>query len=118
MAYWRRRVANIAASEPTTALSVDEAHRAIWPNQVWDAMASMSIEKVTAISAPRALAAIIAAIAQGDSPPTGQQTQAAIRGVGRLSHGRCLALADWKTLVDAAQTGIESRTNGDLADVR
>ena len=105
-AYWRRRIADVAASAAPGRLSVETAHAAIWPNQVWDAIAGMAIEKVTAVSAPQALAAIITEIAQRTSPPTGSQTQAAIRSVGRLSHGRCLALTDEAALRQAASTAL------------
>lgn len=105
-AYWRRRTAERAAHAAGPPLTPDEAHNALWPNQVWESVARMSVKQVTAIAAPRALAAVITAIAQRNAPPTGSQVQAAIRAVGRLSHGRCLAFAHWGTLHAAAAAGL------------
>ena len=111
-AFWRRLTALTAAEAATACggvLDPDDAHKTLSITPVWERLAAMSLKQVTAVAAPRAGAAIIAALTiyrTSNRPASKAQIEAAIRSIGRLSHSRCLHLTDWETLLGAAQTGL------------
>ena len=112
-AYWRRLIAETASAEAARAggaLDPDAAHNALRLGAAWPRFARMTLRQVTAVSAPRAAAALIAALdiwQKAGPPATGDQIEAAVRSVGRLSHTRCLALTGWDTLLSTAQEALQ-----------
>ena len=111
-AWWRSRVANRTseiAGEAGEPLSADDAHRVLWNTEVWSNLVMMSLRQVTAVCAPRARAAAVAAlhrcgVTQGQKAVRAQ-TQGAIRALGRLSYGHNLTETHWRRLVEVAAEG-------------
>ena len=123
-AWWRCRTAEAASravDENGETLLFDEAHRILWHNGVWkDNLALWTLRKVTALSAPQALAAVVCVLArhdlatkQGDAK---RQVQAVMRAVARVSHNYCMHSVNWGQLVAAAQDGLAHSDHVNVID--
>lgn len=118
-AWWRCRIAedvsNVAQTEGED-LDAREAHTVLHHKEVWANLVNMSLKQVTAVSAPRARAAAVAALGrcQLDSAQKvlRAQVQSAIRHLAHLSHGHSLEFAPWSQLLRVAEEGI-SRAGAD-----
>lgn len=91
-------------------LDADTAHKVLWHREVWENLVRMSLQKVTAVCAPRARAAVVAALHNSDDTNVGPQTvrsrtQGAVCALGRLSHSRDLSDTPWELLLDCAAEG-------------
>ena len=113
-AWWRCRTAEAAsraASANGGVLSFAEAHRVLWEPGVWkDNLALWLLRKVTALSAPPALAAVVSVLARHGIAPKGgdakKQVQAVMRAVARVSHNYSMYSMNWGHLVAAAEDGL------------
>ncbi len=112
----------VSAAE-ASALGFDQVHSVLWHKPVWTALSNNSVKSVTAISAPRGRAALVAALwerqAEGttEDPPwaidvTEGQANAAIQAIGILSQRISLFRADWDLLVHTAREGLKNGTSG------
>ena len=124
-AWWRCRTAEAASRTATDngeLLSFAKAHGVLWHNGVWkDNLALWSLRKVTALCAPRALAAVVSVLARHDlAPQSGdakKQVQAVMRAVARASHNYCLHSMDWGQLVAAAEDGLANSDHINIIDM-
>lgn len=121
-AWWRCRTAEAAsraAQDNGEPLSFAEAHRVLWHNGVWkDNLALWTLRKVTALSAPQSLAAVVSVLArkdlaarQGDAK---RQVQAVMRAVARVSYNYSMHSMDWGRLVAVAEDGFAHHESVDV----
>ena len=102
-AWWVRRVAADAERASDGALSVEDAHRALHDHrQVWATLAMLSVRRVTAISHPRARAALVAAIAGGTITERAVLLPAA-EELARHALTRSLQHVPWADLLEIAE---------------
>lgn len=111
-AFWKVRTAQEAAgAAPAGELDFDKAHRILHDPVVWPELAGRSVRSLTALNAPRAKAAVVAALAccwpaEGRHSATARRAVGGVlKAVGRLGHGRSLSLVPWEELYSAAMTG-------------
>lgn len=123
-AWWRCRTAEAASAAVSgcgETLSFTEAHKVLWHNGVWkDNLALWSLRRVTALSAPPALAAVVSVLArhglasrQGEAK---KQVQAVMWAVARVSYNYCMHSMDWSQLVAAAEEGLARSDDVDVID--
>ena len=123
-AWWRCRTAEVAsdaASDCGETLSFAEAHEVLWHSGVWkDNLARWPVRRVTALSAPPALAAVVSVLARhGLAPKQGdakKQVQAVMWAVARVSYNYCMHSMDWSQLVAAAQDGLAHSDHVNVVD--
>lgn len=122
-AWWRYRAAREASAtaiEEGADLSVDVAHQALRPRDVWENLVQMSLKRVTAVCAPRARAAAVVAFSRhclhSGEQVSRAQVQGAVRELARLSHSYSLWQAPWGALVDAATHGISNANDVEVID--
>ena len=116
-AWWRvslaREIHETISGEPGPSPSFEDIHDILRIKSVWTALIDLSVHRVTAINAPRARAAVVAAAAEhslGDQSHIGKpQIQDAIQSVGALAYRSSLYTAAWDMLVAAARNGLGTR---------
>jgi len=113
-AWWKCRTAETAsraARDNGESLSFAEAHKVLWHTGVWkDNLALWSLRKVTALSAPQALAAVVSVLARHVLAPkqieAKQQVQAVMRAVAQIGHNYSMHSVSWDRLVATAEEGL------------
>ena len=112
-AWWRvslaREILDTISKEPGTSLSFEDVHHILRIKHVWTKLINLSVHRVTAINAPRARAAVIAAIMehiQSGSSTSESKIQDTIQAVGALDYRYSLHTANWDRLVSAARSGL------------
>ena len=109
-AWWRVRIATEAASAPDAGLSRGDAHtvlRASGP--VWERFVMLALQRITAISQPRARAALIAALAHHGEPDAAT-VQRIAQALARMGSMRSLQHVPWAELRDIAHAQTEGAT--------
>ena len=102
-AWWRRRLAVLAAEEAPHVLDVDTAHRALHRSRpVWEEITRLSVKRLTIINHSRARAAIIAHIASRPKIETNEVATIA-RGVARYGLEHSLHYVPWDNLQSAVR---------------
>lgn len=102
-AWWRWRVAVSAAEASCGGIGANEAHAALHlRGPVWEELARLSLERVTAINQPRARAAMVAVIAR--HPDIGREgVQRMASALGQRSLTRSLQYDSWNDLIGIAE---------------
>lgn len=103
-------------------LTAMDCHRLLHSNGLWARLVELSVRRVASVNAPRARAALLAALHQADElgvRVTAKAVQGAIVELGRVASGFNLHHACWDRLVDAAVSGLEAGATqlDDLTDV-
>ncbi|MCY4257158.1 MAG: hypothetical protein OXE04_02565 [bacterium] len=123
-AWWKCRAAEVAsraARDNGELLSVAKAHEVLWHNGVWkDNLARWSLKRVTVLSAPRVLAAVVSVLASSDlaskQGEAKQQVQAVMWAIARASHNYCVHYMPWNKLVGVAAEGLAQWDQVDVID--
>ena len=111
-AWWRYRtatdVSRVAQAEGED-LDVRAAHDVLHNKEVWSNLVTMSLKRVTAVNAPRARAAAVAALRNrginSSQVEIRTEVQSLIRRLAGLSYGYNLEFLPWSQLVSAASDG-------------
>lgn len=127
-AWWRYRIASGVSKVAETEgedFSTRTAHEVLHHKEVWANLATMSLKRVTAVSAPRARAAALVALKHHGLEHDGRtlpqkviraRVQHAITNVARLSYGHSLDFVPWSQLVAVAEDGIANADAEELID--
>ncbi len=97
-------------------LSREQVHRILWPPVVWPNLVGELVRRVASVNAPRARAAVVAALAERglltDGPNKGRVTKAellsCVAALGQLAHSYSLHSSPWERLVDTAVAGLNN----------
>lgn len=120
-----RAVANAAPSAsqvPVPALSREDIHRILWPSFVWPPLVGELVKRVASVNAPRARAAVVAALANRGVPDvrvTSRELLSSVAALGQLAHSYSLHTAPWEQLANTAVDGLDNppeRSPDDDAD--
>ena len=97
-AWWRTRIAREAASDPGAGVTPEQAHAVLRASrQVWEKFVELALKRVTAISQPRARAALISALARREDVTPGA-VQAIAQALARHGLVRSLQHTAWDDL--------------------
>ncbi len=123
-AWWKCRIAKIASNAAQAngeSLVFAKAHEVLWHTGVWnDNLVRWSLRRVTVLSAPTALAALISVLANHDLAPkqaeAKKQVEAVMLSLAKLGHNYSINSVPWDRLVAVAEEGLAQADQIDVTD--